>query len=582
MNTFDLAAECGYDYTADLYHDDQPFPLNVKTGRLISVPYSVDNNDVILHRRGEETADFVRQIKDHFDTVYEEGAEQGRVMCIALHPYWVGQPHRIRVFRQALEYILSHSGVWVTTGGDIADWFNANHRPAIDSHLAAREDNSWSISPGALEIWKKIQLADPDSKEGICLRMAIATGLRPPGTGAPGSGQTKPFSDPVVRYKYFKTAHANKELFPSFDQLTVWDLQFVMSSGGSEADLTWGREMVNAWRPDLRINEKVVDTTSQVWRRNSPIPHVDYKAVLAGGGKCGPRSSWSVFICQAFGIPAIGVGQPAHACVAYRSVDGTWQVAYGRGWSVSKLEGMSGPDFVAGVESRSRANAFSQVERLRWFAASLGAKEKTDAVLAVARAIAQAGATSKTDLTKSEKAEEAESDPGHKPATAAAPVPEAAKPATKPEPPVQVAPGVIHVEAASFAKMVGQTSYGNAQVSGVWVHDCFTGGKQVHFQAHMQSAEVTYEIEVPEAGVYGMELKLAAANTDQVINARVIDAAAPTEKSVIPVPYTTGLWQTVKGPDLKLNKGKQTIEVSHGFQRGVAFKSFDLKLKDKS
>ena len=139
MNTFDLAAECGYDYTADLYHDDQPFPLNVKSGRLVSVPYSVDNNDVILHRRGEETADFVRQIKDHFDTVYEEGAEQGRVMCIALHPYWVGQPHRIRVFRQALEYIMSHSGVWVTTGGDIADWFNANHRPAIESHLAARE-----------------------------------------------------------------------------------------------------------------------------------------------------------------------------------------------------------------------------------------------------------------------------------------------------------------------------------------------------------------------------------------------------------------------------------------------------------
>jgi hypothetical protein len=450
------------------------------------------------------------------------------------------------------------------------------------THLAAREDNSWSISPRALEIWKKIQLADPDSKEGIYLRLAIATGLRPPGTGAPGSGQTKPFSDPVVRYKYFKTAHANKELFPSFDQLTVWDLQFVVSSGGSEADLTWGREMVNAWRPDLRINEKVVDTTSQVWRRNSPIPHVDYKAVLAGGGKCGPRSSWSVFICQAFGIPAIGVGQPAHACVGYRSVDGTWQVAYGRGWSVSKLEGMSGPDFVAGTESRARANVFSQVERLRWLAAAQGAKEKTDAVLAVARVISQAGATSKTDLTKSEKAEEAESDPGHKPATVAVPAAAAAKPATKPEPPVQVTAGVIHVEAASFAKMAGQTSYGNAQVSGVWVHDCFTGGKQVHFQAHMQNAELTYEIEVPEAGVYAMELKLAAANTDQVVNARVIDAAAPTEKSVIPVPYTTGLWQTVKGPDLKLNKGKQTIEVSHGFQRGVAFKSFDLKLKGKS
>ena len=82
----------------------------MKTGKLLSIPYSVDLNDVILHRRGEEVGDFVRQIRDYFDTVYEEGAEQGRVMCIALHPYWVGQPHRIRVFRQALEYILSHPG----------------------------------------------------------------------------------------------------------------------------------------------------------------------------------------------------------------------------------------------------------------------------------------------------------------------------------------------------------------------------------------------------------------------------------------------------------------------------------------
>jgi peptidoglycan/xylan/chitin deacetylase (PgdA/CDA1 family) len=86
LDTFDLAAECGYDYTADLYHDDQPFPLNVKSGKLISMPYSVDINDVILHRRGLEVDDFARQIRDYFDTVYEEGAEQGRVMCIALHP----------------------------------------------------------------------------------------------------------------------------------------------------------------------------------------------------------------------------------------------------------------------------------------------------------------------------------------------------------------------------------------------------------------------------------------------------------------------------------------------------------------
>jgi peptidoglycan/xylan/chitin deacetylase (PgdA/CDA1 family) len=139
LDTFELAAECGYDYTADLYHDDQPFPLKVKTGKLISMPYSVDINDVIVHRRGEEAAEFARQIRDHFDTVYEEGAEQGRVMCIALHPYWVGQPHRIRTVRAAIEYVLSHPGVWQTTAGEITDWFNANHLPLVEAHLAARE-----------------------------------------------------------------------------------------------------------------------------------------------------------------------------------------------------------------------------------------------------------------------------------------------------------------------------------------------------------------------------------------------------------------------------------------------------------
>jgi hypothetical protein len=111
----------------------------VKTGRLISMPYSVDINDVILHRRGLEADDFACLIRDHFDTVYEEGIEQGRVMCIALHPYWVGQPHRIRAFQRAMEYILSHPGVWLTTAGEITDWFNQHHLPLIESHLAARE-----------------------------------------------------------------------------------------------------------------------------------------------------------------------------------------------------------------------------------------------------------------------------------------------------------------------------------------------------------------------------------------------------------------------------------------------------------
>lgn len=139
LRTFDLAAECGYDYTAELYHDDQPFPIRTHSGRLLSIPYSVDLNDVILHRHGGEAEDFARVIGDAFDTLYYEGAEQGRVMCVALHPFWVGQPHRLRAFRRAMEYVLSHPGVWVATGAEIIDWYTAHHLPAIEARIAARE-----------------------------------------------------------------------------------------------------------------------------------------------------------------------------------------------------------------------------------------------------------------------------------------------------------------------------------------------------------------------------------------------------------------------------------------------------------
>jgi chitin-binding protein len=176
----------------------------------------------------------------------------------------------------------------------------------VPTGIAAREKNSYTLSAATLDIWRKILNADPDSKEGIYLKLAIATAVAPPGSGAPGAGQAKTPAGPVDRYKHFKSAHKNKELFPSFDHLSVWEYTKVVSSGASDNDLAWAREMINSWRPDLRVNELVVNSTSEVWRRNSPIPYDNsYKNVLAGGGKCGPRSSWSVMICQAFGVPAM-------------------------------------------------------------------------------------------------------------------------------------------------------------------------------------------------------------------------------------------------------------------------------------
>ena len=97
--------------------------MKVKQGRLITVPYSIETNDGAANMLGFE-ADYLAQIiKDQFDVLYKEGQESGRVMCIALHPYWSGQAHRIRYLDDAFSYILSHDGVWQATADQIADYY---------------------------------------------------------------------------------------------------------------------------------------------------------------------------------------------------------------------------------------------------------------------------------------------------------------------------------------------------------------------------------------------------------------------------------------------------------------------------
>ena len=105
-------------------------------------------------------------------------------------------------------------------------------------------------------------------------------------------GQNEHPAEPIGRYLHFKKADQNRDLFGRLDNLTVWECRHVVSSCASDADLAWGREMINSWRTDLRKFEQVVNSTSEVWRWNSPMEfNSSFKNVLAGGGKCGPQSS---------------------------------------------------------------------------------------------------------------------------------------------------------------------------------------------------------------------------------------------------------------------------------------------------
>lgn len=136
--TPDILAALGFVYHGDWFHDDVPFPLNVREGRLISMPYAMDANDAPYLGMGTEADGFVDVVRRQFDRLYAEGAESGKVMCISLHPALFGQAHRIRYLHEIFDHVCSHEHVWHATGAEIASHYMAHCHDAVVAHLRAQ------------------------------------------------------------------------------------------------------------------------------------------------------------------------------------------------------------------------------------------------------------------------------------------------------------------------------------------------------------------------------------------------------------------------------------------------------------
>jgi peptidoglycan/xylan/chitin deacetylase (PgdA/CDA1 family) len=121
-NTLDLLAAEGCEYVGDWVNDDQPYVMTLDGGRrIVALPYSQEINDKpVFERRNHTAGEFRDMICRQFEVLYREGAESGRVMAIAIHPYLTGVPHRIDAFDAALAHICRHDGVWRATGAEIA------------------------------------------------------------------------------------------------------------------------------------------------------------------------------------------------------------------------------------------------------------------------------------------------------------------------------------------------------------------------------------------------------------------------------------------------------------------------------
>jgi len=130
-NTRDLVMEeGGFLYDSDSYSDDLPYWETRGKKKQLIIPYTLDNNDMrFATNQGFNSGDqFFSYLKDSFDTLYEEGDRNPKMMSVGLHCRLIGRPGRLQSLKRFLDYVLKHEKIWICKRIEIAEHWIKNYQ----------------------------------------------------------------------------------------------------------------------------------------------------------------------------------------------------------------------------------------------------------------------------------------------------------------------------------------------------------------------------------------------------------------------------------------------------------------------
>jgi allantoinase len=131
LDTPELLAEAGVRYIGDWVYDDEPTVIRTAKGPLVTLPYTVEINDITMMIVQHHESDYLaRRAIDQFDRLYAEGKSRAKIMALAIHPYISGQPHRIKYLEAIYDHVRRFEGVLHWNGAEILDWYLSVVDPA--------------------------------------------------------------------------------------------------------------------------------------------------------------------------------------------------------------------------------------------------------------------------------------------------------------------------------------------------------------------------------------------------------------------------------------------------------------------
>lgn len=124
LETPDNLTAAGVKYIGDWVYDDEPTVIKTTNGPLVTLPYTVELNDIpMMMVQHHESDHLYKRAVESFNTLYEEGSDRVKIMAIAIHPYISGQPFRIKALRDIYDYVNKFDGVLHWNGEEIYNWY---------------------------------------------------------------------------------------------------------------------------------------------------------------------------------------------------------------------------------------------------------------------------------------------------------------------------------------------------------------------------------------------------------------------------------------------------------------------------
>ncbi|MGY0627113.1 MAG: polysaccharide deacetylase family protein [Paraglaciecola chathamensis] len=125
-NTPELLAANGIEYFCDWVNDDMPYRFKTNKGSLWAMPLSNELDDAFIMLNNLHSEDsYAEQMIDACDFLVKEANHSGgRILSLNIHPWMLGQPHRIGALEQVLEYVMSQD-VYSASASDILQAFTS-------------------------------------------------------------------------------------------------------------------------------------------------------------------------------------------------------------------------------------------------------------------------------------------------------------------------------------------------------------------------------------------------------------------------------------------------------------------------